>query len=340
MRKKELENFEIFLKGEFLTEAEDLAEKLEGTLSALAEDLDNQHLVDEAFRYVHTLKGGAMTVGFEQFKSYAHVFEQTLLDLCEGSLSLDQELANKLLIASDFFFKMIEALKFDFNAEIENKEEFLLALQPEPQVSLDEEKPVTPRTDSNEKKGLVLVVEDNSEMAQLTCEILADLDLQVEVTSDGSKAIERYVKGLRPDLIITDLKMPKMSGLDLIRRFKDIAPSIPFIVCSGFAEREDMAEFINQGAFGFLEKPVRVQSLVSLVTSGLRQKSMRDKLMRISLLNRRAYQQLSKIMTEIEEKDQTYSQEFKDINLMLDEVSDLSKAVNTFHFNGEKRKAS
>lgn len=226
MREQESKNFEVFLKGEFLTNAEDLVDKLESVLNALAEDLENTELVEEAFRYVHTLKGGAMTVGFSQYSSCAHLFEQTLLEIQEGTLKLDSNLVNHLLHASDFFYKMVEALKFDFSAELEDipailvKQEHVLR-DDEADKSTGQHK----KSAAQQSGGLVLVVEDNPEMAELTSEILRDQGLNVEISTDGSKAIEIYIKGLRPDLIITDLKMPKMSGLDLIRRFRDLESS-------------------------------------------------------------------------------------------------------------------
>ena len=320
---------------EFLTEAEDIVEKIEEALTTLSEDLENHVLIDDVLRNIHTLKGGSKTVGFGQLSSYADFFEQTLVEIVEGSIKLDQKLANKLLLASDFFFKLIDALKNDFNSVIDGNEAFSLLPKSE-NTAEDSDSELAFGGQQVPKpadgKGLVLIVEDNPEMAELTAEILKDLDLHVEITADGSKAIERYVKGLRPDLIITDLKMPKMSGLDLIRRFKDIAPSIPFIVCSGFADRKDMAEFINHGAFGFVEKPVTIQNLVSLVTSGLREKRIREKLLRISLLNRRVYQQLVKT-TSVLQKDYigiSSPSGLEHIDFMLNEIKTLSKEVEAF----------
>ncbi|MFK7827331.1 MAG: Hpt domain-containing protein [Oligoflexales bacterium] len=110
MEEKEQEDFECFLKGEFLAEAEDITEKLEVVLTKLSEDVDNHVLIEDAIRYVHTLNGGAITVGFKQFSSFAHVFEQSLVDISEGSLKLDQKMTNHLLLASDFFFKLVDAL--------------------------------------------------------------------------------------------------------------------------------------------------------------------------------------------------------------------------------------
>lgn len=103
-----------------------------------------------------------------------------------------------------------------------------------------------------------------------------------------------------------------------------------------------MAEFINQGAFGFLEKPVNHQNLISLVTAGLREKQAREKILRISLLNRRAHQELTKISLKLDQytRDPGILARVNHINMILNEVVELSMDMDKYYIGQLPKKAS
>ena len=71
-------------------------------------------------------------------------------------------------------------------------------------------------------------------MREVTCEILARDSREIVAVGSGEEALVAF-KGSRFDIVVTDVSLPEMSGLDLVRHIKRLAPSIPVIVVSGYA---------------------------------------------------------------------------------------------------------
>ena len=79
---------------------------------------------------------------------------------------------------------------------------------------------------------------------------------------NGMEALELYEKN-PPDLLLTDIKMPKMDGLNLSRRFKQIKPDMAVLLLSGYNEFEYAKEALNLGLNGYLLKPLDVKELIA-----------------------------------------------------------------------------
>lgn len=119
----------------------------------------------------------------------------------------------------------------------------------------------TPGTDKT-----ILVVDDEEIMRDFLVEVLEEYD--VTAVADGSEAIERLEKQAY-DLVITDLKMPKVSGEEVVRRAIEIDPSYKVIVISGYSTLFTVSQSIENGACAFLSKPFSIDQLRSEVTKSL-----------------------------------------------------------------------
>lgn len=86
--------------------------------------------------------------------------------------------------------------------------------------------------------------------------------LQIDEAIDGKEALE-IIENERPHIVITDVKMPNMTGIDLLKKTKELYPEIKFIIISGYAEFEYVQEAINLGAKGYILKPIVDDNLVS-----------------------------------------------------------------------------
>jgi len=114
----------------------------------------------------------------------------------------------------------------------------------------------------------ILVVEDDANLRQSIVELLGSWGYQAEGASDGIEALEK-VRAAEPLLILSDLKMPRMGGLELIKRLQHELRPVRCIVITG--ERNLMDEFqaITLGAFSFLEKPIYPEQLRAEIRSCL-----------------------------------------------------------------------
>ena len=116
----------------------------------------------------------------------------------------------------------------------------------------------------------ILLVDDEKSIADVTTGMLERLGYKVTVRISSYDALEAF-RNLadRIDLLITDLTMPQMTGLQLYREIKKIRPDIKVIICSGFSEQLDSRNSKSIGIEGFLHKPVVMSDLARCVRSVL-----------------------------------------------------------------------
>jgi len=113
-------------------------------------------------------------------------------------------------------------------------------------------------------RGRVLIIDDNEEFAENIKEILEDEDLFAHVANDGPSGLTKLADD-EFDLVITDMKMPGMNGLEVIRFIKEKWPALPVIVISAYARDELLDQAEKEGALGILSKPVDMDYLSGFV---------------------------------------------------------------------------
>ncbi len=114
----------------------------------------------------------------------------------------------------------------------------------------------------------ILVVDDEASIRELLSKTLALAEYEVHVAPDGPSALERL--RLAPyDLLITDLKMPGMDGLTLIREARRLKPDLPVIIITGYSTEASAIEAINLGVSGYLTKPFRVPRVLAAAAKAL-----------------------------------------------------------------------
>ena len=123
--------------------------------------------------------------------------------------------------------------------------------------------PVSPR---------VLVVDDEAANRSALERILAREGLSVLQAADARAALEQ-VRSHAPDLMLTDLKMPGMSGLDLMRAAKAIDPALEVIVMTAFGTVETAVEAMKDGAYDFVTKPLRRAEIVAATRKALEKRA-------------------------------------------------------------------
>ena len=106
----------------------------------------------------------------------------------------------------------------------------------------------------------ILVVEDEERVRDALNGLLQAWGYNVEVAADGSQGWEKIVSW-RPVVVISDLRMPGLSGLELLKRAREFNPNIYFIMLTGFGTIQDAVEATKLGAFNFLQKPVDPERL-------------------------------------------------------------------------------
>jgi two-component system OmpR family response regulator len=119
--------------------------------------------------------------------------------------------------------------------------------------------------------GHVLVVDDEPEMRDLLRKVLEKEGYRVSVAADGREAA-RALLGPRPDLVITDLLMPDVGGLDLLTEIRRTHPDLPVIIVTAFGDWHTYSRALELGAAAFISKPLKMAELVAAVHAALAQR--------------------------------------------------------------------
>jgi len=108
----------------------------------------------------------------------------------------------------------------------------------------------------------VLVVDDEESIRELLSKMLAMAEYDVETAPDGRMGIER-LRQQQYDLLISDLKMPNVDGLSLIREARHLAASMPVLIITGYSSEQSAIEAVNLGVTGYLTKPFRAPQVLA-----------------------------------------------------------------------------
>lgn len=121
-------------------------------------------------------------------------------------------------------------------------------------------------------KFSVLLVDDEEEFVTTLAERMQMRGLEPEVAFSGEQAIEILENSI-PDVMVLDLKMPGIDGLEVLRRVKKSHPQIQVIILTGHGSERDEIAARRLGAFDHLQKPVDINDLVRIMEKAFRQKA-------------------------------------------------------------------
>jgi excisionase family DNA binding protein len=114
----------------------------------------------------------------------------------------------------------------------------------------------------------ILVVDDEASIRELLAKTLALADYEVDLAPDGRTALDR-MRIIPYDLLITDLRMPGVDGLTVIREARRLKADIPVIIVTGYSTEASAIEAINLGVQGYLTKPFRVPRVLAAAAKAL-----------------------------------------------------------------------
>lgn len=115
----------------------------------------------------------------------------------------------------------------------------------------------------------ILVVEDDAKIARLLELELMHAGYEVEVAHDGRAGLDRALTG-RIDLILLDVMLPQMSGLEVVRRVKEEQPLLPVLMVTARGDRYDKVSGLDLGADDYITKPFEMEELLARIRAFLR----------------------------------------------------------------------
>jgi len=121
----------------------------------------------------------------------------------------------------------------------------------------------------------ILIVDDEVDMAQCLADLLGHAGYTCAVCTNGAKAFEA-VLAESPDLVLTDLRMPGGSGMDLLKKVRGHRPTLPVILLTAFASVDGAVDAMREGATDFLPKPFFPEELLAKIRSGVERTRTRE----------------------------------------------------------------
>jgi len=118
-------------------------------------------------------------------------------------------------------------------------------------------------------RGEVLLVEDDPAILELVRRLLAAKGYSVHCTDSGPGALQ-LLEARRFDTVVSDINLPGLTGLELLRRTRDIDPNLPVILVTAGPTVESVIEAVEHGAVRYLQKPIDIQALLEAVRKAVR----------------------------------------------------------------------
>lgn len=130
---------------------------------------------------------------------------------------------------------------------------------------------------SRKSMGRVMIVDDEENIRKVARLTLAKAGYEVIDAKDGGEAIEALNSGENPllvDVIVCDIRMPKINGVEAISYFRSQYPSVPIIVQTGFPDLNLATSLMKQGVSDYLVKPVENERLIAAVAKAVEERAM------------------------------------------------------------------
>ncbi len=148
------------------------------------------------------------------------------------------------------------------------------------------------------KEEKILIVDDEQPLREMIIDILKESDYYIDDASDGLEALEK-LKRTKYDLLLTDLSMPKLDGLGLLRKAKSLNPDIATIILTGHGTMETVIKALQLGANDFITKPFEVKTLTNIIEKNLISKRFKKENLRLQTQIAKDKEQLRKKVIEL-----------------------------------------
>jgi DNA-binding NtrC family response regulator len=124
-------------------------------------------------------------------------------------------------------------------------------------------------------EGRILIIDDEDSIREYLSMMLEREGYEVSASEDGKKALKLNLKQAY-DVVITDIQLPGMSGIDILTTLRDTDPTLPVIIITGHASQESAIDALNMGAFYYLLKPVSNEELKQVVRTALEVRRLKE----------------------------------------------------------------
>lgn len=187
----------------------------------------------------------------------------------------------------------------------------------------------------------ILVVDDEESLREVLTIMLHREGYKVDAASDGGQALAR-LKDQHYDLIISDIKMPRISGFELLKHVRDTAPDTVMIMITAFSSTEEAVEAMKQGAYDYITKPFKNEEIRLIVRNALERRALREEARQVKAEGPRR-QSYGSLIGQSRKMQELYDLVEKvagtRVNVLITGESGTGKEVvaKAIHYNSDRR---
>lgn len=191
--------------------------------------------------------------------------------------------------------------------------------------------------------GSILVVDDEAEMRELVRDVLKDRGHDVSVAEHGEDALKQLAER-DFSVVVTDLRMKELPGIELLTEVKRIYPHINVILMTAFGTVETAVEAMKQGAYDYLIKPVKTDELVAVAERAVQEVALRREVehLRQAVLREYSFHQIlgkSKVMRDVFDLIRRVADSPTNVLITGESGTGKELVAKAIHFNSERRAA-
>ncbi|OUR96121.1 hypothetical protein A9Q84_07090 [Halobacteriovorax marinus] len=254
------------MKEDFYIEALEMFEMAEVGLLNIDRGEGFEENFNLIFRSFHNLKGAAGMFDLQALQAHMHkletLFEETKSECRLSKVQIDffldgVDCAKLLLEGKESSFSFVDHMTDLNDVKLNAKVHEEKVEKAHKEIDLFEDR---------KNQSLIFVVDDEPVIVEILTDALQNADCKIVGFNSGKELLENLDQN--PDLILSDIKMPELDGLNLLKRLSEIRMDLPLIFISGYITKDAMVEALSLGAQGFVEKPIDidyVKKITSLV---------------------------------------------------------------------------
>lgn len=258
-------------KNQFYQEVEQLVDEVEEILLKLEQgSAFYMPVYFKLCRAFNSVKGGASIIGQNELARHADHFV-SLITRFKGHEQLPIPLIDYILRGCEYirdFMTASVSVKFEYLSPEEVDQ--LSNVQQEANPDKSSIHRIQDLEDQGQnEKGKIFIIDDEREIVLYLKEDLQKLGFRCYGFDDSLIALKK-IKEVNPDLIITDIKMPQLDGLELMDRVHKQYPFLPIVVSSAFVSKEIVMKFFQHGVTGLFEKPYKIKDIEPVIVAGVK----------------------------------------------------------------------
>jgi CheY-like chemotaxis protein/HPt (histidine-containing phosphotransfer) domain-containing protein len=252
---------------EFKVEAAEMFENAETGLLNIDKGMDFNSNFNSIFRSFHSLKGAAGMFGMNELQAHMHKVE-SLFEAQKKFEKMNKDQVDYFLSSIDAAKLLIEGESCEFNHIEINLFNVVPSVNEAP--STPKEALVVNKVEKiTRKKGVVFIVDDEPDLVDVLSEILETCDYTIYKFYNGQEALDEF-EVLKPDVILSDIMMPKFNGIQMLKAIYELSTTTPVIFISGNISKEKMQEALQYGATAFIDKPFDNKAVLEICQNAVK----------------------------------------------------------------------